>query len=71
MFRYIKRFPQYREAGLKRVIIMPLLAAGMLTYSGGQMQRFTKEMIAKYVRHLSDQEVMTLEVNYETMMLKR
>jgi len=35
MFRYIKRFPQYREAGLKRVIIMPLLAAGMLTYSGG------------------------------------
>jgi hypothetical protein len=71
MFKYIKKFPQYRDAGLRRIFIMPLLAAGMVSYSGGNMQRYTKEMIDKYIRHLSDQEIINFEANYQAMMMKR
>ena len=50
---------------------MPILAIGMLSYSGNNMQRYTREMIDKYIRHLSDQEVINFEANYQSMMQKK
>ena len=41
MFNYIKKFPQFRDAGLRRIFAMPLIAVGMLAISGKNMQTYT------------------------------
>lgn len=65
MFRVIKKQPQYRQAGVRRMLIMPLLSLAWLAWSANSLQKHTDIMVAKYLNGITDYEIHHFDQMYQ------
>ena len=57
MFRYIKKNPAYRTAGMRRMTALPIISGCMMLYSFNAVQGVMNDQIDRYVKHLNDDQL--------------
>jgi len=65
LLRMIRQQPAYRTAGMRRMLVMPLLSLGWLALSGSSFQRTSDDLVRKYLNGITDYEIQNFEVLYQ------